>query len=404
MTPSRADFEWLTSSAAAPHLARAAEAAGELTRVVGALRKELSAARAHLVLEQVELRRRAQEKFSRAAEMFFTRKGLEQATDEGIARYKAGRLPLAGDAADLCSGIGGDWLALSAAARDRKIAAIAYELDPIAAHLARENHRRLLGAEGEVRVADAAQVEGRDFAYVHLDPDRRADGRRHTRFDDLTPGGEFLERCAAPAMGVKLAPATEVPAPWASAGERQWIGSRGECRQQMLWLGAAAHGPGRRAALVVDPAGETLGEVVEQPESALEPAAAVGAYLYEPHPAILAANLAASLARCASPPALRALTPDGGYLTGDQRLFWPHLVSGFVVDDVLPYDWKRVKAYLRQHGIGRLEIKKRGGVPDDPAELRRRWQVPGDRAATLLLARASSATLAIIARRIEASA
>ena len=57
------------------------------------LRKDLSLQRAHLVVEQIELRRRAREKFSLAEKMYLTRKGLEQATDERLAAYKASRFP-----------------------------------------------------------------------------------------------------------------------------------------------------------------------------------------------------------------------------------------------------------------------------------------------------------------------
>src|SRR5262245_57050235 len=51
-----------------------------------------------------ELRRRGQAKFSHAAEMWFDRQGLEQATSEPVARHKA--LRFSGNVFDLCCGIG----------------------------------------------------------------------------------------------------------------------------------------------------------------------------------------------------------------------------------------------------------------------------------------------------------
>ena len=65
--------------------------AAPLHTAVARLRGTLSPAQTHLLLEQVELRRRATAKFTHAARMFFTRIGLEQATDEWVARYKAAR-------------------------------------------------------------------------------------------------------------------------------------------------------------------------------------------------------------------------------------------------------------------------------------------------------------------------
>ena len=55
-------------------------------------------------LAQHELRIRAEPKFSRAADMFFTRTGLEQASAELVAEDRAGRYPGAGQVADLCCG------------------------------------------------------------------------------------------------------------------------------------------------------------------------------------------------------------------------------------------------------------------------------------------------------------
>jgi len=104
------DYRWLVSDAAKPWLVRVrdelVDARGPTVALLSRLRKDLSTDRAHLVVEQCELRERAREKFSLAERMFFTRKGLEQATDEQVAAVKAARFP-AGAVADLCCGIGG---------------------------------------------------------------------------------------------------------------------------------------------------------------------------------------------------------------------------------------------------------------------------------------------------------
>jgi hypothetical protein len=131
------DYRWLTGEPARPWLALAADelAAGvTLMRLTARLRKELSPQRTHLVLAQVELRRGAREKFSRADEMFFTTLGLAQATDEPLARYKAARLGGEERVADLCCGIGGDLIAMGEGRR-----CLGIDRDPIAAHLASVN-------------------------------------------------------------------------------------------------------------------------------------------------------------------------------------------------------------------------------------------------------------------------
>src|SRR5262245_24211922 len=100
------DLRWLTSDAAARWLGDPELAA--LDELTGAkrLRRELSAGRARLVSVQHALRARAKAKFDGAERMFFTPLGLEQATDQAVARHKAARFPEGRPLADLCAGVG----------------------------------------------------------------------------------------------------------------------------------------------------------------------------------------------------------------------------------------------------------------------------------------------------------
>jgi hypothetical protein len=59
-------------------------------------RERLGPERAQAALEMALLRQRAERTFSRAAEMFFTRDGLEQATAEPVAAHRAARFAAAG--------------------------------------------------------------------------------------------------------------------------------------------------------------------------------------------------------------------------------------------------------------------------------------------------------------------
>ena len=100
--PTLADYRWLISDQARPWLDRVVVSHESLVQQTTALRKDLSPAQAHLVLEQAELRRRARAKFSQANMMFFTRRGLEQASGERMAEYKARRFQKNLPVADLC--------------------------------------------------------------------------------------------------------------------------------------------------------------------------------------------------------------------------------------------------------------------------------------------------------------
>ncbi len=141
------------------------------------LRRELSPARTHLVVEQVALRQRRRVKFADAERMFFTARGLEQATDEVLAAYKARRFAGRDSVFDLCSGIGGDFIAL---ARLRPTTAI--DRDPGMAIIAQANARAVLGVEAERAIArqgHASETDVRTCAAWHIDPDRRDRGASH---------------------------------------------------------------------------------------------------------------------------------------------------------------------------------------------------------------------------------
>ena len=61
----------------------------------------------------------------------------------------------------------------------------------------------------------------------------------------------------------------------------------------------------------------------------------------------------------------------------------------------LPYREKQLKAALRERGVGRLTIKKRG-VDVVPEELRKRLSLSGDAEATLVMTRVAGSGTALL--------
>ena len=131
-------------------------------------------------LALVDLRQRAAVKFARAGEMFFDREGLEMATREEVARYRAWRLRDAGDLADLCCGIGGDLLALG-----QGRAVWAADADRRRLAMARHNGE-VYGVEQARFVAANVQTLAPKADAVFVDPARRSD-RRRRRGEDYSP-------------------------------------------------------------------------------------------------------------------------------------------------------------------------------------------------------------------------
>ena len=396
------DYRWLVSDAAQPWLSLAQDelsldptmqVGDVLVKLTSQLRRDLSANQTHLVIEQIDLRARARDKFGCASEMFFTRKGLEQATDEQLAAYKASRFRAEQRLADLCCGIGGDLVAFTSRGKTHGI-----DHDPATALLATAN-ARVHGFSHEccsVTVQDATEFPVGGTAW-HCDPDRRKDGRRATRGELFNPALEQIDKLLTQsnAAAVKLAPATEAPVAWQQNAELEWLSSRGECRQQVAWFGPLARHPGKRAATVFCASGKQS-SVVGTADEAVPQVTAVGRYLYEPDAAVLAAKLSAVLCLEHS---LAAISPGIAYFTSD--IFINDLaLDRFEVIDVLPLDRKQLKAYCREHRLGRLEIKKRG-VDLSPDRLRKEIAGDGENAATIIVAPMQNQNRAIITRRIS---
>ena len=91
------------------------------------------------------------------------------------------------------------------------------------------------------------------------------------------------------------------------------------------------------------------------------------------------------------------LDPHTAYLSSDGPLSSPYATC-FEVLEVLDYDVKRLRGWVREHAVGTVEIKKRG-LDVDPAALRRQLKPKGPNAATVILARTVDGAKALICSR-----
>ncbi len=405
-----ADYQWLTGDEAGALLNELAADPAPLHTAVARLRRQLSPTRVHLAIEQVELRRRAADKFSHAGRMFFTRTALEQATDEWTAAYKATRLVRAAGftpaVSDLCCGIGGDLIALIERAGllgtrsgESSPTPIGVELSPITAHLAAANAKTVLNREIDIRTQDAADFDFSTETAWHIDPDRRPTGKRTTSLDHCTPNRATLDELLArsPNAAIKLAPATDVPPEWTASCEREWISRDRQCRQQVAWHGNLASTPGlHRATILPAACGLALRTITGHPNQRIPIAHEPARYVVDIDPAVLAAHLSGTLA---AEHELHALSAGPTYLTGDTAIGTDPALACFEVLDLLPLRTRTLSQHLRTQNIGQLEIKKRG-IDIDPDTFRRNLKLRGDNAATLLLTNIAHRPTAILARRM----
>lgn len=397
------DYHWLVSPDARQWLDKAAEGQASLVTLTQSLREKIGPKRSHLVVAQAELRRRAKTKFAHADSMFFTRQLLEQATDDVISDYKATRFPSEQTIADLCCGIGGDLLGLATRGQVTGV-----DRDQIAVLFAEANCRALERDGVAFDVADVNQLDVNGYQAWHLDPDRRAAEqpaagqrlgrrRRTTKVEYQEPAIDSVNRLldSNPRAAIKLAPATKPPEAWAERAELEWIGSRGECRQQMAWFEDLARFPGMRSATAFVSGCSAPVTVHGTPNAEIPQSEAIGRYVFEPHAAVLAAGLAGVLAQQHG---LSEVSQGIGYLTGDGIVDNP-ILSCFEVTEVLPFDPKHLKKAIRQRNIGNLEIKKRG-VRVSPEQVRQEIRAKGDESAALLLLPVHRKVRAILARRV----
>ncbi|GIG65951.1 class I SAM-dependent methyltransferase [Phytomonospora endophytica] len=371
-------------------------AAADPSRAAVALRAHTDdPALASAVLTQATLRLAAAAKFGADAEhMFFTRDGLEQATRPPVAGRRAERLRAAGATrvADLCCGIGTEAVAMARAG----LRVVAVDADAETAALAAANVEGLgLGGLVEVRHDDALTTSLDGCDAVFADPARR-DARGRRVFDPAayTPP---LDALVARASGVPLAavkvgpgiPHAAIPA----GAEAEWVSVDGDVVEAALWLGEAATVP-RRATVVRGGEVHELTGDGERPAPVGEP----GRYLYEPDGAVLRTYLVSELAD-----RLHARLGDAtiGYLYTDAAVDTP-FARGFAVAERMPFVVKRLRAALRERGVGRLTVKKRG-VDVDPDALRRellKGKAAGSAEATVVVTRVEGQRTAFICEEL----
>lgn len=346
------------------------------------------------VVTQARLRTRAQAKFGPfAARMLFTQAGLEQATRMPVAARHARRFVAAGieSVADLGCGIGADSLAFAGAG----LRVLAVDADAVTAGITAHNLAPF-GDMAEVRnsFAEDVALEGIDAAW--LDPARRTKGHSETKrvtAADYSPHLDWVFGLADQLpIGVKLGPAHDRDALPADT-ETQWVSVDGDVVELVVWTGRLARPGVRRAALVVR--GDQAHELTAPADAPDEEPRELGAFLHEPDGAVIRARLVGEVARSlqAGPVA------DGiAYLTSDAALTTP-FVSSFRVREVFAADVKTLAKALRGLDIGTLEIKKRG-MDIDPAVFRKKLNLKGSQSATLILTRAGTKRVAILADRV----
>jgi len=330
------------------------------------------------IAEQIACRQKAVRKLPSLSRfpLFYTRLGLEQASGERAAEWKAG-LMSGRRIIDLTGGLGVDTIFF--ARRFEEV--VSCERDAVLAELAGYN-RRVIGITNvEPLVGDCARIlEGFPdgfFDWLFVDPARREQGGRSVGLEATSPDvvalhGLMLRK--APRVCIKASPALEISGlevKLPTLDSIVVVSVEGECKEILLMLDRE-HVAGKRPSVRAVCLDAGVFEIGSQESDAAGRvvAPASGGWLYEPDAAIIKARLTGELARHLN---LEYLNDSVDYLTSD-RLVEPFPGRSFRVEECLPFKPKSFRAELAERGISKAAIQRRD-FPLSVEELRKKYRL-----------------------------
>jgi hypothetical protein len=169
--------------------------------------------------------------------------------------------------------------------------------------------------------------------------------------------------------------------------EAEWVSVGGSIVEALLW-GRGVSETWRRATLVRD---ATVLELTAAADPGTAPVGPVRGWLHEPDPALIRSGL---MALVAADLGATLVDPTIAYLSSDAVADSPW-VSSYRVEEVLPFNLKKLKALLRARGVGRVVVKKRGS-PIEPEALARQLRGPGGTSAVLVVTRVAGAPTVLV--------
>lgn len=374
-----ADVAFLRSAAGADALA----AVSALPLTASSLLSDVTAARALVgerypaVLETAVLRRRAAAKLAAPHTWLLCDEALQQATPTAVATHRATRF--AGrDVHDVTCSIGADLVALAAVADT----CVGSDLDEVRIAMAAANCAAQAVAPALIRANALAPVT-RDTAIV-ADPARRDDTGRRTSAV-VPPLVDLVAAYRGRDLAIKSAPGLDFASvPWAD--EIELVSLDGTVREACLYTGALAGKGIRRRATVLHHDRPQWTITDADPDDC--PVRPVGEWLVDPDGAVVRAGL---VRQYAARHGLGQLDPRIAYLTGDTA----PPGRAFRVVEHGRYGEKQLRAMLRRHDVGAVEILVRG-LSVQPDELRRRLKPAGSASATVVLTRIGDVPVAFL--------
>jgi len=328
--------------------------------------------------EQIACRQKAARKLPSLSQfpLLYTRLGLEQASGERAAEWKAG-LMSGRRMIDLTGGLGIDTIFF--ARRFEQV--VSCERDAVLAALAEYNRRAIGVTNVETRVGDSAWIlEGfpdDSFDWVFVDPARREQGGRSVGLEATSPDVVALHDLMlrkASRVCIKASPALEISGleeKLPTLSSIVAVSVEGECKEILLMLDRTqfvGRQPSVRAVCLDAEVFEIYSQERGKAERVVSPVP--GGWLYEPDAAIIKARLVAVLAHDLK---IGFLNHTVDYLTAD-RFIEKFPGRSFRVEECLPFKPKSFRTELSNRGIAKAAIQRRD-FPHSVEELRKKYRL-----------------------------
>jgi SAM-dependent methyltransferase len=390
MTITLADLEFLQSDVGAKLLATLAHedlSEKHSLKLITLLRKTYSQEQVSAALTIARLRQKAVDKFGAdASRMFFTDDALQQASDPLVRQYRVQSVT-AQRILDVCCSIGADSLSFA------QTGAVVHglDIDPVRITIAQHN-AHVLGSSATFAIADVTQGISDGYDLIFSDPARRDEqGKRIYDVEQYIPPLSLIENWNAAQIMVKLAPGVDVNQIAHYGGEVQFISVNGDMKEAVLHIGSER--TGLTAVLLTNDSTHIWRRESTEPDV---PIAEPQGWLCEPDPAILRANLVKDVTHAC----------NGAMLDESIAYFTTQVKPNFVwvrawqIVDWMPFNLKKLKAYLRERNIGNITVKKRGS-PITPEELTQKLKLKGANACTLVLTQLRGEPIVIICKNLS---
>lgn len=347
------------------------------------LRKTYTPQQASAALAMARLRANAITKFGDDAQrMFFTDAALQQASDPLVRQYRAQGLDVQ-SIADMCCGIGADSLAFA----QNGLQVLGIDIDPVRIAVARLNAEALTLPNVNFAVRDVLQVDVNSYEAVFFDPARRDDsGRRIFDVERYIPPLSVVQGWANAQVIVKLAPGVELAQLAPYGGRLEFISVSGDLKEAVLWLG---EGPLQTKATLLTPTA-THHWLVQDVDLEIDVSPPLG-WLLEPDPAMIRSG---GLRELAMELGASLIDETIAYMTCADSVESPW-VRRWQILDWMPFNLKKLRAYLRERDIGHITVKKRGS-PITPEQLIKKLKLKGEQSCTLVLTQHHSAPIVIV--------